>query len=73
MPALVARHVSASPHAWGAGLKTVYAAHLAAGLGNVPTIEGVTTGDDDVDCGDNRLKDGLFQPSSKPGFGLTLK
>ena len=38
-----------------------------------PTLEGVTCGEDDVDFGDNRIKDGLFHPSSKPGFGLSLR
>ncbi len=72
LPELAAMGVSASPHAWGAGLKTVYIAHLAAGLGNVPTIEGITTLEDDVDYGDNRIRDGRFHPSHRPGFGLTL-
>lgn len=73
MPDLVKRRVAASPHAWGNALKTIYVAHMAAGLGNTPTIEGVTCGDDDVDYGDNRIVDGRFRPSSKPGFGLGLK
>ncbi len=35
MPALIERNVLAAPHTWGDPLKTRYAAHLAAGLGNV--------------------------------------
>ncbi|GAA1599272.1 hypothetical protein GCM10009804_64880 [Kribbella hippodromi] len=60
----------ASPHAWGLPLKTLYAAHLAAGLGNVPIVEGVpgrTLG-----TGDYTLDDGHVILSDRPGFGLTL-
>jgi len=73
MPRLEAGGVLASPHCWGSALKTAYTAHLAAALGNVPTIEGVTTATEDVDFGDNRLRDGIYQVSSRPGFGLTLR
>ena len=65
--------VDASPHAWGSGLKTVYVAHLAGGVGNTPTMEGVTCGQDDVDFGENRIIDGVFHPSPAPGFGLGLR
>ena len=71
-PRLIARKIAASPHAWGAGLKSVYTGHLAAALGNIPTIEGVTCGEDDVKLGDNRIVEGTFHPSSAPGFGLKL-
>ena len=73
MPTFAAMNVAASPHTWGSGLKTVYAAHLGAGYGNMPTLEGVTCGDKDVDFGGNRLKDGLYHVSDAPGFGLTLR
>lgn len=72
LPDLEKRGIAASPHAWGAGLKTVYTGHLAAGLGNVPTIEGVTCGEGEVSLGENRIVDGLFHASSVPGFGLKL-
>ena len=73
MPKLKEQKVAASPHTWGSGLKTVYTAHFAGAVGNHPTIEGVTCGDDDVDFGENKIVEGQFQPSTKPGFGLTLK
>ena len=74
MPELAGKGVAASPHTWGSGLKTVYAAHLGAGMGNVPTIEGVTTAEDsDVDYGDNRIVDGRYHVSDEPGFGVTLR
>ena len=72
MPALVATGAKASPHAWGMPLKTLYAAHLAAGLGNIDIIEGVpghTTGTD----GDGYvLTDGRAILSDRPGFGIDL-
>ncbi|HOK65394.1 MAG TPA: enolase C-terminal domain-like protein [Anaerohalosphaeraceae bacterium] len=63
----------ASPHAWGSALKTNYVAHLAAGLGNVVTIEGVTCTSEQVDLGRYELRDGKLVTSSAPGFGMTLK
>lgn len=72
MPSLVAAGAEASPHAWGMPLKTLYAAHLAAGLGNVAIVEGVpghTTGTD----GDGYdLVDGHLELSDRPGFGIEL-
>ena len=70
---LIQKQVLASPHTWGSGLKTVYVAHLAGGLGNVPTIEGVTCSHDDFDIGENVIRDGKQQVSSQGGFGMKLK
>jgi L-alanine-DL-glutamate epimerase-like enolase superfamily enzyme len=72
MPRLRATRTLASPHNWGSALKTVYTAHLAAALGNVPTIEGVTTVTTEVDFGENVLRAGCLHVSSQPGFGLRL-
>ncbi|MEU4192342.1 enolase C-terminal domain-like protein [Kribbella sp. NPDC026611] len=63
MPRLAAE---ASPHAWGVPLKTLYAAHLAAGLGNIPIVEGVPG------PGAYTLEDGYIVLTDHPGFGLTL-
>ncbi|MDR8392398.1 hypothetical protein NC796_14690 [Aliifodinibius sp. S!AR15-10] len=46
--------------------------HLAGGLGNTPTIEGVTCDSDDIDFGDYELNEGKLTPSSEPGFGMKL-
>lgn len=73
MPRLVRTRTLASPHAWGSGLKTVYAAHLLAGLGNGATVEGVTCSQEHVDFGANRIRAGRQQISSTPGFGLRLR
>lgn len=72
MPRLVATKTLASPHCWGSGLKTVYTAHLLAATGNAPTIEGVSCRHDHVDFGENLIRDGKQQVSSRPGFGLRL-
>ncbi len=70
MPRLVEASTEASPHAWGDPLKTLYAAHLAAGLGNIPIVEGVpgyTEGTDSY-----TLDDGHLILSDRPGFGIDL-
>lgn len=72
MPSLVRHGVQASPHAWGSLLKTFYTAHMAGGLGNTVTIEGVTSTSDDVDLSGYTIKDGKLVPPDAPGFGLTL-
>lgn len=72
MPELKQNEIYASPHAWGSQLKTYYSAHLAGGLGNTITIEGVTCESDDIDFSDYKLQDGKLLPSSRPGFGMKL-
>lgn len=72
MPSLIRSSTLASPHAWGSLLKTHYAAHLAAGLGNVCTLEGVTCISDEIDFGDYKIQDGKLHVSEKPGFGMKL-
>jgi len=72
MPALNQYGVQASPHAWGSLLKSYYTAHLAGGLGNTVTIEGVTSTSDDVDLSGYQIKEGKLIPPNAPGFGLKL-
>ncbi|MEV6285660.1 enolase C-terminal domain-like protein [Kribbella sp. NPDC051770] len=62
----------ASPHAWGLPLKTLYAAQLAAGLGNVPTVEGVPGETVGLDTSAYAWADGNLTVSDRPGFGLPL-
>jgi D-galactarolactone cycloisomerase len=62
----------ASPHAWGDRLKTNYIAHLASGLGNVTTIEGVTCFSEDIDYGNYPIINGKIRVSEAPGFGMKL-
>ncbi|GAA1487859.1 mandelate racemase/muconate lactonizing enzyme family protein [Brachybacterium sacelli] len=70
MPTVREIGVAASPHAWGHPLKTLYAAQLAAGLGNVPVVEAVPGTTDGVDASGYTLVDGRLTLPDAPGFGL---
>ena len=72
MPVLKEHKLLASPHNWGEYPKTLYTMHLAAGLGNTPTIEGVTCYSSDIDFGHSRLENGILIPADTPGFGMRL-
>jgi L-alanine-DL-glutamate epimerase-like enolase superfamily enzyme len=72
IPKLKEHKLMASPHNWGEYLKTIYTMHLAGGLGNICTIEGVTCYSSDIDFGHSRLENGILIPSDSPGFGMTL-
>ncbi|UFU07929.1 enolase C-terminal domain-like protein [Ruania halotolerans] len=72
MPTLAEIGVAASPHAWGQPLKTAYAAQMAAGLGNVLTVEGVPGSTDGVEAGPYALAEGHITVPDDSGFGLTL-
>ena len=72
MPSLKELNITTSPHAWGSMQKTHYVSHLAAGLGNVCTLEGVTYLSDEIDFGDYKIKDGKLKVSEQPGFGMKL-
>ncbi|HMR85597.1 MAG TPA: enolase C-terminal domain-like protein [Niabella sp.] len=71
-PVLKENQMLGSPHNWGDYLKTIYTMHLAAGLGNVCTIEGVTCFSNDIDFGHHRLENGILIPADTPGFGMVL-
>ena len=70
MPELREVGVRASPHAWGVPVKTLYTAQLAAGLGNVVTVEGVPGYADGADTAGYTLRDGLLSIPNRPGFGI---
>ncbi|NQD69777.1 mandelate racemase/muconate lactonizing protein [Sphingobacterium shayense] len=72
MPELKQLGAQASPHAWGSLLKTYYTAHLAGGLGNTVTIEGVTSTSDDVDFSGYKVSNGKLIPPATAGFGIPL-
>ena len=72
MPALREIGVAASPHTWGFPIKSLYAAQLAAGAGNVITVEGIPGGAVGVDATGYRLADGILHLPDRPGFGLGL-
>ena len=72
MPQLVDLGVHASPHAWGRPLKTLYAAQMAAGLGNIDIVEGVPGTTLGVDSSGYAFVDGRLSVPDRPGFGLPL-
>ena len=72
MPRVVDAQAWAAPHTWGDRLKTHYAAELAAGLGNVLTVEGVPAETTDVDWHGYRLEAGSLRVPDEAGFGMRL-
>jgi len=72
MPRLLELGVAASPHAWGKPIKTLYAAQLAAGLGNVVVVEGVPGTTEGADTSGYSLVDGVLRVPERPGFGIPL-
>jgi D-galactarolactone cycloisomerase len=72
MPELVDLGVQASPHAWGIPLKTLYAAQIAAGLGNVITVEGVPGTTSGADTSGYLLEEGRLTVPDAAGFGIPL-
>lgn len=72
MPSFAELGVVGSPHAWGLPLKTLYAAQLAAGLGNIDVVEGVPGVTVEPDTSAYRFVDGMLTVPDLPGFGLPL-
>lgn len=72
LPTLPEMGVTASPHAWGHPLKSLYAAQLAAGLGTIPLVEGVPGMTHGVDATAYVLTEGALRVPEAPGFGLEL-
>jgi L-alanine-DL-glutamate epimerase-like enolase superfamily enzyme len=72
LPSLKGTGITASPHAWGSGIKTNYIVHLCSAFGNTATIEGVTSFSDDVDLTAYKIRNGMITPPDLPGFGMKL-
>lgn len=73
MPRLVEMGAKASPHAWGRPVKTLYAAQMAAGLGNIDVVEGVPGETHGVDSSAYTFAAGVITVPDRPGFGLELQ
>ena len=73
MPELKRIGVQVSPHTWVWRLRTYFAAHLAAGLGNIPIVEGIPGETTSVDFANYRFEQGKLRLPDKPGFGLALR
>lgn len=72
MPILIERQILASPHNWGLKIKSIYSAHLAAGLGNVNTIEGILDETEGVNSRGYKLDEGKMIIPDQHGFGMEL-
>lgn len=72
MPTLTELGVTSSPHAWGMPIKTLYAGQMAAGLGNVLTVEGVPGTTEGADSSAYRFSDGVLTVPDAPGFAIPL-
>jgi L-alanine-DL-glutamate epimerase-like enolase superfamily enzyme len=72
MPDVEKTGAQASPHAWGLPLKSLYVAQLAAGLGNIPIVEGVPGTTLDVDTGHYVIEGGRITVPDRPGFGIPV-
>lgn len=70
MPELAAADVQASPHTWAGTPRPFYAAHLAAGVGNVLIVEGIPGTATGMDYAAHRFVDGRLVLADLPGFGL---
>jgi D-galactarolactone cycloisomerase len=73
MPKLKAAGVLASPHTWMWTPRPIYAAHIGAGLGNVPIVEGIPGQAAGIDYSAFSFFNGELQMPETPGFGLGLE
>jgi L-alanine-DL-glutamate epimerase-like enolase superfamily enzyme len=73
MPELAAAGVLASPHTWAGTPRPQYCAHLAAGAGNVRTVEGIPGKATGMDYSACRFAEGKLVVPDLPGFGLSVK
>jgi L-alanine-DL-glutamate epimerase-like enolase superfamily enzyme len=73
MPELVEAEVKASPHAWMWCMRTHQTAQLAAGVGNVPIVEGIPGRTPGIDYSAYRMHEGKLVMPDEPGFGFRLE
>ena len=73
MPELIEAGVRTSPHTWCWTPRPYYAAHLAAGMGNVVMVEGIPGGARGVDYSAYKFRNGELVMPRAPGFGLSLR
>ena len=72
MDELVKAGVTASPRTWAGTPRPYYCAHLAAGVGNVPIVEGIPGTAAGMDYSAWQFDNGKLVVSDEPGFGLRL-
>jgi hypothetical protein len=72
LPLVVETGARAAPHTWGELLKTLCAAQLAAGHGNIISVEGIPAAPVDHDWRAYQLVDGALRVPDLPRFGVRL-
>ena len=72
MPEVVKAGVQASPHTWMWTPRTYHTAQLAAGVGNIPIVEGIPGAARGIDYSPYTMKNGKLVMPDTPGFGLKL-
>ena len=72
MPELARAGLQASPHTWAGTPRPYYAAHLAAGVGNVAIVEGIPGTATGMDYSAYQFADGKLVVPAAPGFGIRL-
>lgn len=72
MPELVEAGLRASPHTWAGTPRPYYCAQLAAGVGNVDTVEGIPGKATGMDYSAYTFQDGNLAVPDAPGFGIGL-
>jgi D-galactarolactone cycloisomerase len=72
MPELIQAGLQASPHTWAGTPRPYYAAHLAAGVGNVAIVEGIPGTATGMDYSAYKLADGKLVVPQTAGFGIGL-
>ncbi len=70
MPELKQAGLRVVPHLWGGTPRPFYCAHLGAGLGNMPIIEGIPGVGRNLDYSQFRIVDGKLYVPKTPGFGI---
>lgn len=73
MPQLKKAGVMASPHAWMWTMRTYQTAQLAAGLGNIPIVEGLPGKAPGIDYSAYKMQNGKLVMPDEPGFGFRIE
>jgi len=71
-PRALEREMRLSPHTFGLGIKTRYAAQFVAGTGGAAPLEGVIDETEGVDMSAYPFHEGVMRVPDTPGFGLGL-
>lgn len=73
MPQLRKAGVQASPHAWMWTMRTHQTARLAAGVGNIPIVEGISGQAPGIDFSAYRMRVGNLIVPDEHGFGFRIE